>query len=188
MEAHWETMTKAPMNILVWPDQKRGRNTIEALPIPGLMSLIAFNDVNAEVKGLKDFAKEDIPPVLLSFLSFRFMVAMGGLFVLVAAWAWWRRRDLAADRRLVRLLPWMIPLPYITIMAGWTLAEVGRQPWIVYDLMRTSDAGSPVPGSSVLISLLAFLAVYTLLGVVDIWLLWTNARKGPEPAQTVEEA
>ena len=180
MESHWETQTRAPMNIIVWPDQKNGRNAVEALPIPGVMSLIAFNDVEAEVKGLSDFPKEDIPPVLLSFLSFRFMVAMGGLFILVAAWAWWRRKDLAASPRLLKILPWMIPLPYVTIMAGWTLAEVGRQPWIVYGLMRTSDAVSPIPGSSVLVSLLAFLAIYSLLGALDIYLLWTNARKGPE--------
>ena len=86
----------------------------------------------------------------------------------------------AASPRLLKILPWMIPLPYVTIMAGWTLAEVGRQPWIVYGLMRTSDAVSPIPGSSVLVSLLAFLAIYSLLGALDIYLLWTNARKGPE--------
>jgi cytochrome d ubiquinol oxidase subunit I len=188
MESHWTTQSRASMNLLVWPDQQNGRNSIEFMGIPGLMSFIAFNDIDAEVKGLSDFPKEDIPPVLPSFLSFRLMVAMGGLFILIAVWAWWRRKDLAADSRLVRLLPWMIPLPYLTIMAGWTLAEVGRQPWIVYNLMRTSDAVSPVPSSSVLLSIIAFLAIYTLLGIVDIWLLYTNSRKGPEPIATAEEA
>ena len=188
MESHWTTQTRAPMYLLAWPDQENGRNAIEALPIPGLMSFIAFNDINAEVKGLSDFAPEDIPPVLPTFLSFRIMVALGCLFIAVAAWAWWRRKDIAADTRLAKILPWMIPLPYITIMLGWTVAEMGRQPWIVYNLMRTSDAVSPVPTSSVLISVLAFLVIYTLLGLIDIWLLYTNSRKGPEPVKAAEEA
>ncbi len=188
MESHWITQTRAPMYLLVWPDQEQGKNFIETLPIPGLMSFIAFNDIDAEVKGLSDFPKEDIPPVLPTFLSFRFMVGMGGLFILLATWAWWRRRDLTASPRLLRILPWIIPLPYFTLMAGWTVAEIGRQPWIVYNLLRTSDAVSPVPASSVLVSILAFLAVYTLLGVVDIWLLYTKSRKGPEPAKATEEA
>ena len=123
-----------------------------------------------------------------TFLSFRFMVAFGGLFIFVAAWAWWRRKDIAGDKYLAKILPWMIPVPYVAIMAGWTVAEVGRQPWIVYNLMRTSDAVSPVPSSSVLISFLAFLGIYTLLGVVDIWLLRKFARKGPEPVKPAEEA
>ena len=82
MESHWETTTKAPMVALVWPDQENGKNAVEAIEIPGLLSFLAFNDFNAEVKGLNDFAKEDIPPVLTTFLSFRFMVGMGGLFIL----------------------------------------------------------------------------------------------------------
>lgn len=188
MESHWTTQTRAPMYLLAWPDQENGRNLVEALPIPGLMSFIAFNDINAEVKGLSDFAPEDIPPVLPTFLSFRLMVALGCLFIAVAAWAWWRRRDIAGDARLAKILPWMIPLPYITIMLGWTVAEMGRQPWIVYNLMRTSDAVSPVPTSSVLLSVIAFLVIYTLLGLIDIWLLYTNSRKGPEPVKAAEEA
>lgn len=188
MESHWTTQTKAPMYLLVWPNEEEGRNLVETLPIPGLMSFIAFNDVNAEVKGLADFAKEDIPPVLPTFISFRIMVAMAGLFVAVAAWAFWRRKDIASDKILAKILPWMIPVPYISIMFGWTVAEVGRQPWIVYSLMRTSDAVSPVPASSVLLSGIAFLVIYTLLGLIDIYLLYTNSRKGPEPAKNAQEA
>jgi cytochrome d ubiquinol oxidase subunit I len=188
MESHWTTQKNAPMYVFVWPDQENGKNAVEALPIPSMMSWIAFGDANAEVKGLSDFPKEDIPPVLPTFLSFRFMVAAGGLFIFMAAWAVWRRNKLGEDKYLAKILPWMIPVPYVVIMAGWTVAEVGRQPWIVYNLMRTSDAVSPVPAQSVLVSFLAFLAIYTLLGIIDIWLLRKFARKGPEPANTAEEA
>ena len=89
---------------------------------------------------------------------------------------------------LCKLLTYAIPLPYITIMAGWMIAEVGRQPWIVYGLMRTSDAVSPVPVSSVAVSLLSFIVVYTALGILDIYLLIKYARKGPKPAEQAQIA
>lgn len=186
MESHWETTTNAPMVALVWPDQENGKNAVEAIEIPGLLSFLAFNDFNAEVKGLNDFAKEDIPPVLTTFLSFRLMVGMGGLFILLAFLAWKKREDLASNPLLCKALTYAIPLPYIAIMAGWMLAEVGRQPWIVYSLMRTSDAVSPVPSSSVAISLLSFIVVYSVLGILDIYLLIKYARKGPQPAPAAE--
>ncbi len=186
MESHWETATKAPMFALVWPDQENGKNAVEAIEIPGLLSFLAFNDFNAEVTGLNDFAKEDIPPVLTTFLSFRFMVGMGGLFILLAFLAWKKREDLAGTPLLCKALTYAIPLPYIAIMAGWMLAEVGRQPWIVYSLMRTSDAVSPVPSSSVAVSLLSFIVVYSALGILDIYLLIKYARKGPQPAPAAE--
>lgn len=186
MESHWETTTNAPMVALVWPDQENSKNAVEAIEIPGLLSFLAFNDFNAEVKGLNDFAKEDIPPVLTTFLSFRLMVGMGGLFILLAFLAWKKREDLASNPLLCKALTYAIPLPYIAIMAGWMLAEVGRQPWIVYSLMRTSDAVSPVPSSSVAISLLSFIVVYSVLGILDIYLLIKYARKGPQPAPAAE--
>lgn len=188
MESHWETTANAPMIALVWPDQENGKNAVEAIEIPGLLSFLAFNDFNAEVKGLNDFAKEDIPPVLATFLSFRFMVGMGGLFILLAFFAWKKREDLAGNPLLCKALIYAIPLPYITIMAGWLIAEVGRQPWIVYGLMRTSDAVSPVPSSSVALSLLSFIVVYSALGILDIYLLIKYARKGPQPAPIAENA
>lgn len=188
MESHWETQAPAPMYVLTWPDETERKNSIEAIPLPGVLSFLAFGDFEAEVKGLNAFPPNDIPPVLLTFLSFRLMVALGGLFILLAAWAWFKRKDLASSPLLSRLLIWLVPLPYIGIMAGWMLAEVGRQPWIVYGLMRTSDAVSPVPASSVAFSLLAFIVVYTALGVLDIYLLIKYARKGPHPEETLADA
>lgn len=188
MESQWETRANAPMYVLAWPDEAEHKNSMEAIPLPGVLSFMAFGNFHAEVKGLNAFPANDIPPVLLSFLSFRLMVALGGLFILLAAWAWFKRRDLASAPLLSRLLIWLIPLPYIGIMAGWMLAEVGRQPWIVYGLMRTSDAVSPVPASSVALSLLAFIVVYTALGILDIYLLIKYARKGPNPEETLADA
>ena len=123
---------------------------------------------------------EDTPPVLPTFLSFRFMVACAGIFVLLAILAWWYRKDLENHPRLLKALSYVIPLPYLGIMAGWVVAEIGRQPWIVYGLMRTSDAVSPIPASSVGLSLVAFIVIYSFLGILDIYLLRKYALKGPE--------
>lgn len=123
--------------------------------------------------------EDAIPPVLLTFLSFRLMVGLGTLFPIVAALAFFWRGSIANRPGFARILGWMIPLPYIAIMAGWTVAEVGRQPWIVYKLMLTAQGISSVPGSSVLLSLAAFIVIYSLLGAVDIYLLRKYAQKGP---------
>ena len=184
MESHWETGSNVSMYVLAWPDEEARQNSVQAIPLPGVLSFMAFGNFHAEEKGLDAFPADDIPPVLLSFLSFRLMVALGGLFILLAAWAWLKRGDLASSPLLTRLLVWLVPLPYIGIMAGWMLAEVGRQPWIVYGLMRTSDAVSPVPASSVGLSLLAFIVIYTALGILDVYLLIKYARKGPKADTT----
>ena len=102
--------------------------------------------------------------------------------VLLAIAAWWWRKDLENHPLLMKALIYVIPLPYLGIMAGWAVAEIGRQPWIVYGLMRTSDAVSPVPTSSVGLSLAAFIVIYTFLGILDIYLLRKYAKKGPEAA------
>lgn len=180
MESHWETGKNVPFYLLVWPDEENEGNKVEALGIPNLMSWIAFGDVNAEVKGLKDFPKEDRPPVAATFWTFRGMVALGTLFVLLALAATWQRNRQLPSPALLRLLVLNIPLPYIGLGLGWAVAEIGRQPWIVYGLMRTADAVSPVPSENVLISLIAFIVVYTLLGALDIFLLRKYALKGPD--------
>ena len=130
---------------------------------------------------LKHTLTEDnvIPPVLLTFLSFRLMVGLGTLFPILAIAAFIWRKSIAQRPGFARILVYTIPLPYIAIMAGWTIAEVGRQPWIVYKLMATTQGVSPVLASSVLISLLAFIVIYSLLGIADIYLLRKYARKGP---------
>ncbi len=179
MESHWETETNAPIYLLAIPDEENKENLIEAFPLPGFLSFLAEGDFNAEVKGLNSFPEGDTPPVLLTFLSFRIMVGLGGLFIILAFIAFIKRNEIEKYPLFAKLLIYNIPLPYFAIAFGWMVAEVGRQPWIVYNLMRTADAVSPVPGSSVAISLAAFIGVYSLLGLLDIYLIAKYAKKGP---------
>jgi cytochrome d ubiquinol oxidase subunit I len=182
MEAQWETQAAAPMNLVQWPDETNERNAVQALAVPRALSLLAHYDGDAEVVGLKSVPREDRPPVLATFLSFRAMVGLAFLFIALAAWAVIKRNAPTDSPLLLKLLPWAIPLPYLANELGWTVAEVGRQPWIVYGIMRTSDAVSPLATSQVAISAVAFIVVYTLLGIADFYLLFKVARKGPKAA------
>lgn len=182
MEAHWETATRAPMVMLPVPDAEKEKNIIEIGRVPGLLSLLAHRNVNAEVKGLKEFPRDERPPVLITLFSFRTMVALGSLFPLLTLIGWFVRKRLTEHRWYLFIMLLAIPLPYIAIQLGWVLAEVGRQPWIVYGLLKTSDAVSPVAPGQVLTSLIAFVLVYGLLGMVGAYLIVKNAVKGPAPA------
>jgi cytochrome d ubiquinol oxidase subunit I len=182
MEAHWETTTRAPIHLFAIPDEKKERNSIEIGSIPGLLSFLGYRDINAVVKGLKDFPKDERPPVFLSFISFRVMVTLGILFPILCIIGWFKRSRLIESPRYLKIMLWSIPLPYIASELGWVLAEVGRQPWIVYGLFKTSEAASPVAGSQVMTSLIAFVLVYGLLGAVGFYLMFKHAQKGPEPA------
>ncbi len=182
MESLWETQEGAPMYLLVVPDEKNERNSIELFGIPGGLSFLASNSFSAPVQGLKDWPAEDRPPVLLTFLSFRAMVGIGTLLPILCIWAFLRRNKLTETPKLLRAMLYAIPLPYIAIEAGWVVAEVGRQPWIVYGLMRTADAVSPIVTSQVAFSLVALTLLYALLGAVDIYLLYKFAKKGPAEA------
>jgi len=179
MESHWHTQKNAPMYLLALPDEANQKNSVEAIGIPGLLSFLAFNNPDAEVKGLLDFKPEDRPPVAITFWSFRLMVGIGTLLPLLAFFGWWKSGSLAQFPGYLRLIIFTLPLSYLGIQAGWAVAEVGRQPWIVHGLMRTKDAVSPVEPSQVAISLAAFVVVYTFLGIVDIYLLVKYAKKGP---------
>ena len=183
MESHWETQKNAPIYAFVIPDEENERNLVEILPLPSFLSLLAYHDPDAEVKGLKEWPKEDQPPVLINFLAFRLMVGLGMLFMGLTVWGWFIRNKLTENPLFLKLMLFSIPLPYIAMEAGWTLAEVGRQPWIVYGLMRTKDAVSPIDPSQVGISLIAFILVYGILGLAAYYLIIKHARKGPEPAE-----
>jgi len=179
MEAQWTTQKHAPFHLLQFPDGANKMNSMEWLSIPGLTSWMAYGDVSAEVKGLKDFPEKDWPPINSTFWSFRIMAAFGIIFVLLACAAFLQRKKEELSPCMARTLVWAIPLPYLSIAFGWAVAEVGRQPWIVHGLMRTADAVSPVPAGNIVISLVAFILVYSLLGLIDIYLLRKYACQGP---------
>ena len=180
MESLWETTTRAPIHLIALPDEENEKNAIQIGSIPGVLSFLGHHDFNAEIKGLKAFPRDERPPVLLTFLSFRGMVALGMYFVLMMIIGVWKRNRLLESPGYLKWMLYSIPLPYIAIQMGWMVAEVGRQPWIVYGIMKTSDAVSPIATSQVGTSLVAFVLVYGLLGAVGYYLIFKYARKGPE--------
>jgi cytochrome d ubiquinol oxidase subunit I len=183
MESHWETEKGAGWALFAIPDEANERNSVEFIKVPKVLSLLAFHDPEAEVKGLKEWPKEERPPVALTFWSFRIMVMLGFLFGLLSVLAYLKRNNPESSPKLLKVLVWNIPLPYIAGQAGWMVAEVGRQPWIVYGLMKTKDAVSPLSSLQVGLSLPAFIIVYGVLGVICFWLIAYHARKGPEPVE-----
>ena len=182
LEAHFETRRGAPLHIGGWPDVDRGE-TRWAIRIPRGLSLLAFHDPNAEVQGLNATPREDWPPVAIVHVAFQIMVALGTVMALVSVWAlWrlWRTRSsdaFAADRNLLRALALVTPMGFIAIEAGWTVTEVGRQPWIVYGVLRTADAVTPMPG--LIVPFLTFTLLYVLLGVVVVYMLRQQIVRAP---------
>ena len=188
MESLWETQKRAPVYMFSWPDPENERNAIEILPIPGLLSFLVFHDINAEVVGLKDFPKDERPPVLITSLAFKGMVGLGCLFILLTVVGWFKRKKLLENPGYLRIMTWAIPLPYLAIQFGWLVTEIGRQPWIVYGLVRTSDAVSPIAASQVAITLIGFILLYGLLGASGFFLIAQTAKKGPIAAMATQDS
>jgi cytochrome d ubiquinol oxidase subunit I len=134
------------------------------------------------VTGLKDIPKDERPPVLPTFISFRTMVALGTLFPLLTLVGLFLRKRLVESRWYLWIMLFSIPLPYLAVEMGWVLAEVGRQPWIVYGLLKTTNAVSPVAAAQVMTTLVGFILVYGLLGIAGFYLIAKCVSKGPEPA------
>ncbi len=207
MESLWETTASAPQYLFLVPDEKNERNLMEMAGVPGGLSLLAFHDYHATVKGLKEWKPEDRPPVLPVFLSFRIMVGLGFLFIALAAAAviyvlpgsavlkipgvkmllffsrWYERWP-----RLLWVFVLSIPLPYLALELGWAVAEIGRQPWLVYNVLKVSDSSSAIAPHQAAASLIGFILIFSLLGAVDFYLLFKYARRGPGPAALPGEA
>jgi cytochrome d ubiquinol oxidase subunit I len=181
MEAHFETSTRAPLLIGGWPDMERGESRY-AIRIPGGLSFLAFGDPDAEVKGLKEFPRDQWPHVPIVHTAFQIMVGLGTYLALVSLWIGWvavRRRDLAGNRRLLLAVALAGPMGFIAIEAGWIVTEVGRQPWIIYGVMRTADAVTSMPG--LVYPFVAFTLLYCFLGVIVVWLLYRQIIRSPRP-------
>ncbi|MCB9746518.1 MAG: cytochrome ubiquinol oxidase subunit I [Alphaproteobacteria bacterium] len=171
MEGHWETEAGAALRVGGWPDEQ-AEETPYSLEIPYALSILAFMDPQAEVQGLKDFPKEDRPPVLITHLAYQLMVGAGFGMMAVAGLGGalaWRRRGLPTDPRYLKLVVAASPLGLIALEAGWVVTEVGRQPWIIKGILRTSDAVTPMPG--LMVPFTTFTLLYLFLGVAVIGLL-----------------
>ena len=180
MESLWETTKRAPVYLFALPDEKNERNKIEIGAMPGMLSFLVRHDINAEIRGLKSYPKDERPPVLLTSFAFKAMVGLGFYFILATIIGFIKRNRLIDSPKYLKLMLLSIPLPYIAAESGWIVTEVGRQPWIVYGLIKTSDAVSPIATSQVLTTLIAFILVYGLLGATGFYLIGKNALKGPE--------
>ncbi|MFP3550438.1 cytochrome ubiquinol oxidase subunit I [Paraburkholderia sp. SIMBA_049] len=190
IEGHWHTNapgTGASWSLLAWPDKTAQRNDW-SLEVPGMLSVLGTHSLHGQVKGLTDFKPEDQPPMLpLLYYAFRVMAGIGFCFMLLAFWTVYALRKargsldaLLARRKL--LLAWVlcIPLPYVAVEAGWIVREVGRQPWVVYGLLRTSQAASTVAPSSISLSMAMFFAFYVVLLVTFFVLARRWLRTGPD--------
>ncbi len=191
MESHWESMSPAPKYLFALPDERNERNLVQLFPIPNLLSYLAFH-APVEVKGLKAFPREERPPVLPVWLSFHLMVGLGTFFPLLTGAACWlafrgplEGAGLAREGILLASLL-SLPLPWIANQLGWIVTEVGRQPWIVHGVMKTADGASNIDPTPVLVTLVGFLAVYTLLGLCNAGLIIKYALAGPAPAAAKE--
>jgi len=182
-EGLWATTPRAPLHLVGWVDEKNEQTHGPALS--GLLSWLAYGKTDRPVTGLKEIPRDERPPVNFTFQLFHLMVIVGFAMIGLAAWAafaLWRGR-LEQSRLLLWLLTFSVLGPQVANQAGWWAAEVGRQPWIVYRLLRTSDALSAVVSAhQVAASMVMFMAVYLLLFAVFLFLLNDKIKHGPADA------
>ena len=181
MEGLWETRRGAPLKLFGWPDQE-AETTRWSVEIPKLSSLILTHEFDGEVRGLKEWPRDELPPVALVFWTFRIMVGLGMLMILTGVLAvvlYWRKR--LFDTRAFQL--WCIaltPAGFVAVLAGWFVTEVGRQPWIVQGVMRTADALSPVGAGPIGVTLAAFIVTYLFIFGAGTFYMLHLIAKGPE--------
>jgi len=186
IEGLWETRRGAPLNLFGWPDQAE-ETTKYAVEIPGLSSLILTHDLNGEVRGLKAWPKDDRPPVLLVFWSFRVMVGIGSLMIStgVMALVLYFRKRLFDTRWFQYWCMAMTPAGFAAVLAGWFVTETGRQPYIIQGVMRTSEAVSPVQSIPIAISISAFVLTYVVVFGAGSYYILKLIGKGPETEEHV---
>ncbi|MBE7175173.1 MAG: cytochrome ubiquinol oxidase subunit I [Mucilaginibacter polytrichastri] len=179
MEAHFTTENHAGLLIGGIPDEK-AKKVDYGLKIPGALSFLAHNDFGAEVTGLDKFPEKDHPPVLVTHFAFQIMVGLGTLMMGIAVLyfiARLGRRDWFGQNWFLRMFVLAIPSGFIALEAGWTVTEVGRQPWIIYGIMRTADAVTPMPG--IAWSFYVFTGIYISLNIAVIFLLTRQIKMVP---------
>jgi cytochrome bd ubiquinol oxidase subunit I len=184
----YRTQSAAPLTVFAVPAPPVLKAAIE---IPGFLSFLVYGDTKYSIKGINEFPQDEIPPLFLTFVSYHNMVALGMLFISLLGWATIQlyRKKLWKDNLILKLLTWAIPFPPIACQLGWITAEVGRQPWIVYKLMKTKDAFSvTVSSGEILISIILLGIIYLILGILYIYLLRKEVKHGPEALTQKEVA
>lgn len=189
MEGHYETHKEgAPLVLLGIPDDE-AETTRYAIEIPKLGSLILTHSLDGEIKGLKEWPRDQRPPALMLFMTFRIMVGLGFLMLGVGLWSLWARwkGTLYDTPSLHRVAVAMGGSGFLAVLAGWYTTEVGRQPWTVYGHLRTAESLSPVSAPAVGTSLLIFIAVYFVVFGVGVYYLLKLMRRPPTPLDTDQE-
>jgi cytochrome d ubiquinol oxidase subunit I len=182
IEAFWDTKPGQAFHIAAWPDRGIQGNRWE-ISIPRLGSLITAGDAGATVTGLKAFAPADRPPVFIVFWAFRIMVGLGLAMIGLGLWGaflWWRGGP-ERSRLFLLAATLMGPAGFVAVIAGWTVAEVGRQPWVIWHVMRTAAGVSPVGAHEVSASLIAFLVVYAIIFIAGVLFILRLISAGPGP-------
>jgi len=181
MEGHWETGASQPLILFGWPDME-AETTRYKIEVPGLGSYVLTHDWNGTVKGLKAWQRNERPNATILFWSFRIMVGLGVLMILVGAWSSWLRLRgrLTESTALLRVAVLMGPSGFVAVLAGWITTEVGRQPYTVYGLLRTVDSVSPIDAAAVGASLIAFIIVYFFVFGAGTFYLLRLMRKPPD--------
>jgi len=181
IEGLWETQRGAPLNLFGWPDQEE-ETTRYAVEIPKLSSLILTHDLEGEVQGLKSWPKSDRPPAAVVFWAFRIMVGLGALMILtgITALVLHVKKRLFDTRWFQYWCMALLPTGFLAVLAGWFVTEVGRQPYIIQGVMRTTEAVSPVMSSPIAISLAAFILTYGLVFGAGSYYIIKLVRKGPD--------
>ncbi|MES2646330.1 MAG: cytochrome ubiquinol oxidase subunit I [Bacteroidota bacterium] len=180
MEAHFKTGKHVPLIIGGIPDSKNQKIDY-ALELPGVLSFMAHGDFNAEVIGLDAFPKEDQPPVAIPHYAFQIMVGLGSIMMLIAVLyftAVFKKKSWLNSAWLLKLFVLATPMGFIAVEAGWTVTEVGRQPWIINGIMRTKDAVTPMPG--IQYSFYIFTALYVSLALIVTFLLYRQIKMVPK--------
>jgi cytochrome bd ubiquinol oxidase subunit I len=185
MEGLFQTQQGAPLAILGQPDLQKKRLD-NPLVLPRGLSFLTYRAWAAKVKGMDEFAPQDLPDnISLLYYSYHVMVGLGTMFIavlLVAAWKLWRG-TLYASRAILWALLLALPFPYIANTAGWITAEVGRQPWLIYGLMRTRAGVSPqVSAGNAWFTLIGFMGLYAVLGILFLFLVYREIERGPVPS------
>lgn len=182
MEGIYKTQKDAPLSVFGWVDKKN--EEVRGLKIPGLLSYLVYRDTQTPVVGFDKIPVEDRPPVQLVFQTYHLMIAMWGLmaFLTIAAFYYWLRKKLHKTKWVLWGLVISVIFPHIANQVGWMTAEIGRQPWIVYGLLRTADGASPtINATQVSWSITMFLIIYALLLALFLFLLDKKIKHGPEP-------